>query len=178
MVEGLKALKKGLEEPDFTVLFRTCNNIAMVRWSAALVFAGRWICGVGAAGDLMVLPFRPATWSGGSWGAPVLHQCLGLRTKPRQPAEKPPRSSLLQLESPPGLARGCSEQLSPVGKLLVPSLGMPQRGHPRGHSEGAVDAGRDSCVAALWLGVAVRGSPNPWAVSAPTAGVASSLCWR
>ncbi|XP_074434148.1 maestro heat-like repeat-containing protein family member 1 isoform X4 [Larus michahellis] len=30
MVEGLKALKKGLEEPDFTVLFRTCNNIAMV----------------------------------------------------------------------------------------------------------------------------------------------------
>ncbi|XP_068789707.1 maestro heat-like repeat-containing protein family member 1 isoform X3 [Struthio camelus] len=30
MVEGLKALKKGLEEPDFTVLFHTCNNIAMV----------------------------------------------------------------------------------------------------------------------------------------------------
>uniref|UniRef100_A0A8C2Y958 Maestro heat like repeat family member 1 n=1 Tax=Coturnix japonica TaxID=93934 RepID=A0A8C2Y958_COTJA len=30
MVEGLKALKKGLEEPDFTVLFRTCTNIAMV----------------------------------------------------------------------------------------------------------------------------------------------------
>uniref|UniRef100_A0A8C2TBY4 Maestro heat like repeat family member 1 n=1 Tax=Coturnix japonica TaxID=93934 RepID=A0A8C2TBY4_COTJA len=29
MVEGLKALKKGLEEPDFTVLFRTCTNIAM-----------------------------------------------------------------------------------------------------------------------------------------------------
>lgn len=34
MVEGLKALKKGLEEPDFTVLFHTCNNIAMVRWRA------------------------------------------------------------------------------------------------------------------------------------------------
>ncbi|XP_066846985.1 maestro heat-like repeat-containing protein family member 1 isoform X8 [Anser cygnoides] len=30
MVEGLKALKKGLEEPDFTVLFHTCHNIAMV----------------------------------------------------------------------------------------------------------------------------------------------------
>ncbi|XP_067146160.1 maestro heat-like repeat-containing protein family member 1 isoform X6 [Apteryx mantelli] len=30
MVEGLKALKKGLEEPDFTVLFHTCNNIATV----------------------------------------------------------------------------------------------------------------------------------------------------
>ncbi|XP_065686253.1 maestro heat-like repeat-containing protein family member 1 isoform X3 [Patagioenas fasciata] len=30
MVEGLKALKKGLEEPDFTVLFHTCTNIAMV----------------------------------------------------------------------------------------------------------------------------------------------------
>ncbi|OXB82683.1 UNVERIFIED_CONTAM: hypothetical protein H355_000381 [Colinus virginianus] len=30
MVEGLKALKRGLEEPDFTVLFRTCTNIAMV----------------------------------------------------------------------------------------------------------------------------------------------------
>ncbi|KAM6318671.1 maestro heat-like repeat-containing protein family member 1 [Aegotheles albertisi] len=30
MVEGLKALKKGLEEPDFTILFHTCNNIAMV----------------------------------------------------------------------------------------------------------------------------------------------------
>ncbi|KAM6445551.1 maestro heat-like repeat-containing protein family member 1 isoform 2-T2 [Rhynochetos jubatus] len=30
MVEGLKALKKGLEEPDFSVLFHTCNNIAMV----------------------------------------------------------------------------------------------------------------------------------------------------
>ncbi|KAM9304369.1 maestro heat-like repeat-containing protein family member 1 isoform 2-T2 [Morus bassanus] len=30
MVEGLKALKKGLEEPDFTVLFHACNNIAMV----------------------------------------------------------------------------------------------------------------------------------------------------
>ncbi|XP_009573664.1 PREDICTED: maestro heat-like repeat-containing protein family member 1, partial [Fulmarus glacialis] len=30
MVEGLKALKRGLEEPDFTVLFHTCNNIAMV----------------------------------------------------------------------------------------------------------------------------------------------------
>uniref|UniRef100_A0A8C3CKI9 Maestro heat like repeat family member 1 n=1 Tax=Cairina moschata TaxID=8855 RepID=A0A8C3CKI9_CAIMO len=29
MVEGLKALKKGLEEPDFTVLFHTCHNIAM-----------------------------------------------------------------------------------------------------------------------------------------------------
>uniref|UniRef100_A0A8C3M1X7 Maestro heat like repeat family member 1 n=1 Tax=Chrysolophus pictus TaxID=9089 RepID=A0A8C3M1X7_CHRPC len=28
MVEGLKALKRGLEEPDFTVLFRTCTNIA------------------------------------------------------------------------------------------------------------------------------------------------------
>jgi len=33
MVEGLKALKRGLEEPDFTVLFRTCTNIAMVRWA-------------------------------------------------------------------------------------------------------------------------------------------------
>ncbi|KFV64779.1 Maestro heat-like repeat-containing protein family member 1, partial [Dryobates pubescens] len=30
MVEGLKALKKGLEEPDFTVLFHTCTSIAMV----------------------------------------------------------------------------------------------------------------------------------------------------
>ncbi|XP_065585206.1 maestro heat-like repeat-containing protein family member 1 isoform X3 [Cyrtonyx montezumae] len=30
MVEGLKALKRGLEEPDFTVLFLTCTNIAMV----------------------------------------------------------------------------------------------------------------------------------------------------
>ncbi|XP_030342903.1 maestro heat-like repeat-containing protein family member 1 isoform X2 [Strigops habroptila] len=30
MVEGLKVLKKGLEEPDFTVLFHTCNNMAMV----------------------------------------------------------------------------------------------------------------------------------------------------
>nr|XP_047908529.1 maestro heat-like repeat-containing protein family member 1 isoform X1 [Anser cygnoides] len=30
MVEGLKALKKGLEEPDFTVLFHACHNIAMV----------------------------------------------------------------------------------------------------------------------------------------------------
>ncbi|NXI95483.1 MROH1 protein, partial [Psophia crepitans] len=30
MVEGLRALKKGLEEPDFTVLFHTCTNIAMV----------------------------------------------------------------------------------------------------------------------------------------------------
>ncbi|XP_031465320.1 maestro heat-like repeat-containing protein family member 1 [Phasianus colchicus] len=30
MVEGLKALKRGLEEPDFTVLFRTCTNIAKV----------------------------------------------------------------------------------------------------------------------------------------------------
>ncbi|KAM9235094.1 maestro heat-like repeat-containing protein family member 1 isoform 2-T2 [Leptosomus discolor] len=30
MVEGLKALKKGLEEPDFTVLFHTCTNIATV----------------------------------------------------------------------------------------------------------------------------------------------------
>ncbi|KFO98921.1 Maestro heat-like repeat-containing protein family member 1, partial [Calypte anna] len=30
MVEGLKALKKGLEDPDFTVLFHTCNNIATV----------------------------------------------------------------------------------------------------------------------------------------------------
>lgn len=30
MVEGLKALKQGLEEPDFTVLFHTCNNMAMV----------------------------------------------------------------------------------------------------------------------------------------------------
>uniref|UniRef100_A0A663N6J6 Maestro heat like repeat family member 1 n=1 Tax=Athene cunicularia TaxID=194338 RepID=A0A663N6J6_ATHCN len=29
MVEGLKALKKGLEEPDFTVLFHTCNNIVI-----------------------------------------------------------------------------------------------------------------------------------------------------
>uniref|UniRef100_A0A8C2T6I2 Maestro heat like repeat family member 1 n=1 Tax=Coturnix japonica TaxID=93934 RepID=A0A8C2T6I2_COTJA len=29
MVEGLKALKKGLEEPDFTVLFRTCTNIVI-----------------------------------------------------------------------------------------------------------------------------------------------------
>ncbi|XP_065520234.1 maestro heat-like repeat-containing protein family member 1 isoform X5 [Lathamus discolor] len=30
MVEGLKALKQGLEEPDFTVLFHTCTNLAMV----------------------------------------------------------------------------------------------------------------------------------------------------
>ncbi|XP_051467337.1 LOW QUALITY PROTEIN: maestro heat-like repeat-containing protein family member 1 [Apus apus] len=30
MVEGLQALKKGLEEPDFTVLFHTCSNMAMV----------------------------------------------------------------------------------------------------------------------------------------------------
>ncbi|KAM4686238.1 maestro heat-like repeat-containing protein family member 1 isoform 2-T2 [Amazona ochrocephala] len=30
MVEGLKALKKGLEEPDFTVLFHTCTSMAMV----------------------------------------------------------------------------------------------------------------------------------------------------
>ncbi|XP_074942119.1 maestro heat-like repeat-containing protein family member 1 isoform X4 [Phalacrocorax aristotelis] len=30
MVEGLKALKKGLEEPDFTILFHACNNIATV----------------------------------------------------------------------------------------------------------------------------------------------------
>ncbi|XP_032556854.1 maestro heat-like repeat-containing protein family member 1 [Chiroxiphia lanceolata] len=30
MVEGLKALKKGLEEPDFTVLFHACTSIAMV----------------------------------------------------------------------------------------------------------------------------------------------------
>uniref|UniRef100_A0A8V5H4D7 Uncharacterized protein n=1 Tax=Melopsittacus undulatus TaxID=13146 RepID=A0A8V5H4D7_MELUD len=30
MVEGLKALKQGLEDPDFTVLFHTCNNMAMV----------------------------------------------------------------------------------------------------------------------------------------------------
>ncbi|XP_061296895.1 LOW QUALITY PROTEIN: maestro heat-like repeat-containing protein family member 1, partial [Pezoporus flaviventris] len=30
MVEGLKALKRGLEEPDFTVLFHTCNSLAMV----------------------------------------------------------------------------------------------------------------------------------------------------
>ncbi|XP_051630430.1 maestro heat-like repeat-containing protein family member 1, partial [Manacus candei] len=29
-VEGLKGLKKGLEEPDFTVLFHTCTTIAMV----------------------------------------------------------------------------------------------------------------------------------------------------
>uniref|UniRef100_A0A8V5H0A6 Uncharacterized protein n=1 Tax=Melopsittacus undulatus TaxID=13146 RepID=A0A8V5H0A6_MELUD len=29
MVEGLKALKQGLEDPDFTVLFHTCNNMAM-----------------------------------------------------------------------------------------------------------------------------------------------------
>ncbi|KAM8811767.1 maestro heat-like repeat-containing protein family member 1 [Eudromia elegans] len=30
LVEGLRALKKGLEEPDFTVLFHTCNSIATV----------------------------------------------------------------------------------------------------------------------------------------------------
>ncbi|XP_061233849.1 maestro heat-like repeat-containing protein family member 1 [Neopsephotus bourkii] len=30
MVEGLKALKQGLQEPDFTVLFHTCSNMAMV----------------------------------------------------------------------------------------------------------------------------------------------------
>uniref|UniRef100_A0A8B9FMV0 Maestro heat like repeat family member 1 n=1 Tax=Amazona collaria TaxID=241587 RepID=A0A8B9FMV0_9PSIT len=30
MVEGLKALKKGLEEPDFTVLFHACTSMAMV----------------------------------------------------------------------------------------------------------------------------------------------------
>ncbi|XP_025907488.1 maestro heat-like repeat-containing protein family member 1, partial [Nothoprocta perdicaria] len=30
LLEGLQALKKGLEEPDFTVLFHTCNNIATV----------------------------------------------------------------------------------------------------------------------------------------------------
>ncbi|XP_062490639.1 maestro heat-like repeat-containing protein family member 1 isoform X2 [Pezoporus occidentalis] len=30
MVEGLKALKQGLEEPDFTVLFHTCNSLATV----------------------------------------------------------------------------------------------------------------------------------------------------
>ncbi|KAJ7428458.1 hypothetical protein BTVI_00540 [Pitangus sulphuratus] len=30
MVEGLKALKKGLEEPDFTVLFHACTSIATV----------------------------------------------------------------------------------------------------------------------------------------------------
>lgn len=35
MVEGLKALKKGLEEPDFTVLFHTCNSIATVRWRSS-----------------------------------------------------------------------------------------------------------------------------------------------
>lgn len=54
MVEGLKALKKGLEEPDFTVLFHTCNNIAMVRWRANP--ARPWSSqggGAGAAEDLM-----------------------------------------------------------------------------------------------------------------------------
>uniref|UniRef100_A0A8V5H0T3 Uncharacterized protein n=1 Tax=Melopsittacus undulatus TaxID=13146 RepID=A0A8V5H0T3_MELUD len=29
MVEGLKALKQGLEDPDFTVLFHTCNNMVV-----------------------------------------------------------------------------------------------------------------------------------------------------
>lgn len=49
MVEGLKALKKGLEEPNFTVLFHTCNNIAMVRRRASP--AQRWCLQGGGAGE-------------------------------------------------------------------------------------------------------------------------------
>lgn len=52
-VEQLKALKPGLKDPDVTVLFQTCCNIARVGWDG--LHGGRgwplsclWACGGGA----------------------------------------------------------------------------------------------------------------------------------
>lgn len=94
MVEGLKALKKGLEEPDFTVLFHACHNIAMVRQgkaSTAPVPAGCWSC-------------RRL------WARLVLNSHVGrglLGSPGLAPGTKPLHSSPALLHGSPGQPGGC-----------------------------------------------------------------------
>lgn len=118
MVEGLKALKKGLEEPDFTVLFHTCHNIAMVRQGTA----------------------STAPVSAGCWPLPNSHVGRALLGSPSiTPGTKPLRSSPALLHASPGQPRGDAESISPCGEAagFLWARGS-QPGHPCRCCGGAV----------------------------------------